>query len=122
MSDVFENELFQDIENVFLSNMRRHDYKSLPRKIAKRLWAETIYLTDGNLQPMAKPFSWGAGIELLVGSLIFDRTPMEILEIDYQISSSTIRKRMEQLCEILNTKVFTYPFQKLSFFNESVPF
>jgi len=118
----FDNVLFQEIEDVFLANMRGHNYKNLPRKTARRLWAETVYLTDGNLKPMTKPFSWAAGIECLVGSLLFDQTPMDIMEIDYQISSPTIRKRMEQLCEILNIKVFSYPFHKLYFPSEDVLF
>ena len=107
-----KNELFQEIEELFLANMRGHNCTNIYRRIARRLWAESVYLTDGNLKPMTKPDSWAAGIEFLVGSLLFSRTPLEILETDYQISSSTIRKRREQLCDILNIKLFTDVAQK----------
>ena len=116
-----QNELFQDIEEFFLTNMRGHDCGEYPLKTAQRLWGETVYLTGGKLKPMTKPYSWGAGIEMLVGAMLFSRMPMEVMEIDYQVSSSTIRKRMEQLRDILNIKVFPDPFRKYVFWNKGVP-
>jgi len=118
----FENALFQEIEDVFLANMGGHNSPDGSLKTAQRLWAEAVFLSDGNLKPMKKPYSWAAGIEILAGALIFNRTQMDIMEIDYQVSSSTIRNRMEQLCQILNIKVFPDPFHKLMFLNSDVPF
>jgi len=118
----FDNRLFQQIENVFLTNMEGHNYDKPSQNIGRRFWAEAIFLSDGNLKPMSKPYSWGAGMEFLVGSLLFDRIPMKILEIDYQVSSFTIRKRMEQLCEILNIKVFPYQGMKIFSLDEDSAF
>lgn len=118
----FSQKVFVEIQDFFLTNMVNHGFDNNSIDVAKRLWSEAIYLSNGDLKPISKPISWSAGIESLVGSLLFKPTPMEILENDYQTSSTTIRKRMEQLSMILNIRVFPSPKYKYILLNKSMSF
>ncbi len=118
-----EIKVLHEVQQQFTANMARHGFDARAIETAERLWAEAIFLSRDELKPMSRPHSWSAGVELLVASLLFKPTPPAILERDYDINFSTIQKRMNQLVQILNLKVFSDPSYKYAFLDrKKMPF
>lgn len=115
--------VLNEVQQQFAANMARHGFDARAIDTARRLWAEAIFLSQDTLKPMSRPQSWSAGVEFLVASLLFKPMPMATLERDYEINSSTIYKRMNQLIKILNLKVFSDPSYKYAFLDrKKMPF
>jgi hypothetical protein len=105
---------FKDVEYILANRMPTRGYEDVHIDLAKRLWTEYVYMNDGQVEPMNKPATWAAGLEYLVGSMIYAKDPQTELAHDYGISPASVGSRYRMLKDTLNLYIFNNEIQKVT--------
>lgn len=105
---------FKDVEYILANRMPTRGYEDVHIDLAKRLWTEYVFMNDGLVEPMNKPATWAAGLEYLVGSMIYAKDPQIDLARDYGISPASVGARYRILKDTLNLHIFNNEIQKVT--------
>ncbi|MBN2088224.1 hypothetical protein JW964_01355 [candidate division KSB1 bacterium] len=105
---------FKDVEYILANRMPTRGYEDVHIDLARRLWTEYVFMNDGQVEPMNKPATWAAGLEYLVGSMIYAKDPQIELARDYGISPASVGARYRMLKDTLNLYIFNNEIQKVT--------